>query len=103
MTFHVFVYGFLGLAPLAQLSANQFPLGDGLYSDGLIVTALVHILVGVVFYEIGRAAGNGPLRVGLSSRLRISHPRAVALGYVPCGQARAVAAGSPLSPVARIR
>lgn len=53
LTFWVFTYTFLGMAPLAQMAARQFPQGGFYGSDDLFRTATI-IAVWVGAYEVGR-------------------------------------------------
>lgn len=50
--FSVFVYLFLGLAPLAQISEARWPLGDVPRND-LVISAGVIAIVGILAWEIG--------------------------------------------------
>jgi oligosaccharide repeat unit polymerase len=60
LTFFVYVYVWLGLAPLVQLSANQFPR-FGIYSGSHVLLAFVIVWLGLGAYEVGRLLGNRPL------------------------------------------
>jgi len=59
--FYVFVYLWMGLAPLAQIGAGRFPLAQE-FSESTQVTALVTVVVGLVGYQIGQLLVRG--RVG---------------------------------------
>jgi hypothetical protein len=49
--FHLFVYPFVGLAGLAQVSSGIFPLG-GSYPTAAVVASLVFFMVGIAAYEV---------------------------------------------------
>lgn len=79
--FWVYVYVFLGLAPMAQIEAHHLPLGGfEHYPTRQLVTASIVALVGVCAYTLGRAGGrardreHGPLTVLFAREL---HPRRV--------------------------
>lgn len=52
ITFWIFVYVFLGLAPLLQVAADAFPW-PGHYTDETIVKAIFLVLSGLVAYDLG--------------------------------------------------
>lgn len=52
LTFHLFVYIWLGITPLAQLLQDQFPW-RGHYSTRTVLFAYLIIAVGVAAYELG--------------------------------------------------
>lgn len=67
LTFWVFVYVWMGIAPLAQLLGRSFPpLAPGYFSDNVTIEATVIVLVGIVAFDAGRyLAGRRPRSVGL--------------------------------------
>jgi hypothetical protein len=63
--FFTFVYLWMGLAPLAQVGADRFPLAQT-FSSSTQVSALMTTLVGLAGYEVGRLlarAKSGGLRL----------------------------------------
>jgi hypothetical protein len=61
--FWVYVYVFLGLAPMAQLQARYLPLGGfEQYPDSQLVGASVIVLVGLGAYRMGRTRGRMKVR-----------------------------------------
>ena len=52
ITFWIFVYVFLGIAPLLQVAANSFP-GPGHYTDETIVKTIFIVLSGLLSYDFG--------------------------------------------------
>ena len=52
MTFWIFVYIFLGLAPLVQIAAKRFPW-SGNYSAETIFTAFIMIFLGLLAFDFG--------------------------------------------------
>jgi len=80
MTFWIYVYVWLGLAAMLQVSRMSFPWPDA-YPRGIIRMGLFLIAAGLVSYEVGLAAGRRHrLTRAVSFRtLEISTPRAVLL------------------------
>lgn len=76
--FFVFVYLWMGLAALAQVGEERFPLGQT-FDTATQTAALITTIIGIVGYEVGRALVRG--RVGglkLPARLeraQVSGPR----------------------------
>lgn len=54
LTFWLFVYVFFGVAALANLVSQQFPLFGQAYAESTQVAALLTIVVGLAGYEVGR-------------------------------------------------
>lgn len=50
--FYVFLYVFLIIVPMLQISSNRFPW-YGIYSQEIIIKALFFILIGTIFYMFG--------------------------------------------------
>lgn len=53
LTFYIFVYVFLGLAPLIQIDNGIFPWGFNIYRSSEIFHANIIILLGLLGFEIG--------------------------------------------------
>lgn len=88
LTFHLFVYVWLGITPLAQLLQNDFPW-PGQYTRRTVVFAYIIVAIGIAAYEIGTRARAG--REGVLFRLerrlrrrrfRLSRGLLVGLGAV---------------------
>ena len=78
MGFQLFVYPFLGLASLAQLSAGQFPLSAAdSYSETVVVWTLLLIILGLAAYEVAGAL----VRMALRDR----PPRQVRIDFTQTG------------------
>lgn len=57
MTFFIFVYVFLGIAPIMQIYYQDFPW-HGFYAASSISTAAFTIWIGIIAYELGLWLGN---------------------------------------------
>ena len=67
ITFHVFVYVFLGIASLAQLVVGVYPLDELSYPQWVVTKGLVVILLGVIAYETGQLLGPRRRHVTISA------------------------------------
>lgn len=76
--FYLFVYLWMGLAPLAQVTADRFPLGQE-FEERTQVAALVTVVLALVAYEVGRVlarTGTFGIRMpALVERARVSPAR----------------------------
>lgn len=86
LTFWVFVYIWLGVAPMLQLLVQEFPL-SGFYSPATPVVSTAIIFVGLVAFEIGCAlSGRRILGYRALHRLvltrTISHKRVILAGII---------------------
>lgn len=87
--FWVYVYVFLGLAPMAQLEAQYLPLGGfEQYPTRQLTAACIVVLVGLAAYKAGRLGGRastqrGPLSVLLSRELDPRRVRIVGFVSLP--------------------
>lgn len=52
ITFWIYVYVFLGISPMLQLTSRNMPWG-GTYSDDIIIASFVLIYIGIFSYQIG--------------------------------------------------
>lgn len=71
--FFTFVYLWMGLAPLAQVGADRFPLAQS-FSEETQVAALVTTLVGLAGYELGQLLARAKVG-GLGLPQRVEHAR----------------------------
>ncbi len=85
LTFWMFSYAWLGIAPLAQFTSGEFPYG-GLYSDGTVAMAFILVFIGFLGYECGSRLRRGPPgldRVGAILRnRRVDLTRSLAVSVV---------------------
>lgn len=86
LTFWLFVYVFFGLAALANVVSQRFPLFNQAYPESVQTTALLTILVGLAGYEFG-ALFSRDRRVQASWARRLNRPtirlsRVNALGLI---------------------
>jgi hypothetical protein len=89
--FWLLVYIWLGLAPLAQMSARSYPQG-GAYSEVTLTKTALIIAAGVIAYEIGRwIARAHPARIQVASR-GLSEGNVAALALVAVAAASIVVA-----------
>jgi hypothetical protein len=86
LTFWAFVYVFWGVAALAQLTTNTFPLTGRIYSSDAHVLALVNILLGLVAFDFGRMmsmkSGRGARLPGVLERLVVVPKRVWIIGGI---------------------
>jgi len=67
ITFHVFVYVFLGIASLAQLVVGVYPLDQLSYPQWVVAEGLAAILLGMIAYETGQFLGSRREHVTISA------------------------------------
>jgi hypothetical protein len=58
LTFWIFVYVWLGIAPFTQLMNNEFPL-PGYYASSIVIFCVIIIGVGLLSFELGIQAAKG--------------------------------------------